>query len=157
LGDERTTRRRNRMMRGGENGESYKNLESGQMIDQRNIYGKKFLVRDELIKYEWKITGNKKHILDYLVMEAQTTIEDTIFVTAWFTPQIPIQNGPSRFGGLPGLILELDQDDGNNNILATSIVLGEIDPDDIIEEPKKGKQVNRKEFNNEGTRKSRNR
>lgn len=145
---ERMARRRNRMMRGRENGASYKNIDSGQMIDQRIIFGKEFLVKDELIKYEWKITGNKKQILDYLVMEAQTTIEDTILVTAWFTPQINIQNGPSRFGGLPGLILELDQDDGKNNIIATSIELGELNPEDLIKEPKKGKQVNREEFNN---------
>lgn len=149
--DERMRRRRNRMMRSGENGASYKNLSTGQMIDQRSIMDKEFLVTDKVITYQWKMTGNKKQILDYLVMEAQTTIEDTIQLTAWFTPQIPIQNGPSRFGGLPGLILELDQNNGDNQIIATEIRLGKLESEDIIQQPKKGKIVSRDEF--EGIRK----
>ena len=28
-------------------------------------------------------------------------------VVAWFTPEIPIATGPSWYGGLPGLILEI--------------------------------------------------
>ena len=31
-------------------------------------------------------------------------------VVAWFTPEIPIATGPSRYGGLPGLILEVSDD-----------------------------------------------
>lgn len=145
--NERMARRANRMMRRGENGASYKNLTSGQMIDQRMIMDKEFLVTDQIVEYKWKITGNKKQILDYLVIEAQTTIEDSININAWFTPQIPIQNGPSRFGGLPGLILELTQKNGDNTIIATDIRLGELDKEDVISEPKKGKEVSRKEFN----------
>jgi len=145
--DDRMMRRRKRMMKRGENGASYKNLATGLMIDQRMIMDKQFLVTDQIVKYEWKLTGNKKQILDYIVMEAKTTIEDSVHITAWFTPQIPIQNGPSRFGGLPGLILELNHKNGNSHIVATDIQLAELSAEDIIAEPKKGKQVNREEFN----------
>lgn len=147
LGDERAQRMRRRMMRGRDNGESYKNLTTGQIIDKRDIFGKEFLVKDAIIDYQWKITGNKKQLLEYMVMEAQTIIEDTISISAWFTPQIPIQNGPSRFGGLPGLILEIDIDNGDNSIVATRVDLGEIDRSLTITEPKKGKTVTREEFN----------
>lgn len=147
LGDERAQRMRRRMMRGRDNGESYKNLTSGQMIDKRDIFGKEFLVKDAIIDYQWKITGNKKQLLDYMVMEAQTIIEDSILISAWFTPQIPIQNGPSRYGGLPGLILEIDIDNGYNTIVATSVDLDDADSSLTITEPKKGKTVTREEFN----------
>lgn len=147
IDDERRQRFRRRMMGGRDNGESYKNLVSGQIIDKRDIMGKEFLVNDAIVDYQWKITGNKKQLLDYMVMEAQTVIDDTISISAWFTPQIPIQNGPSRYGGLPGLILEMDIDNGDNVIVATRVALGELDPSLTIAEPKKGKTVTREEFN----------
>ena len=31
-------------------------------------------------------------------------------MSAWFTPEIPVSTGPSMYGGLPGLILEINDD-----------------------------------------------
>lgn len=147
VADERERRMRRRMMGRRDSGESYKNLTSGQIVDKRDIFGKEFLVTDDIMKYQWKITGQKKDILDYVAMEAKTIVDDSIHITAWFTPHIPIQNGPSRFGGLPGLILEIDMNNGDNIIVATDIELGELDSSITIAEPKKGKTVTREEFN----------
>ena len=68
--------------------------------------------------------------------------EDTI--TAWFTPEIPVSQGPGPYWGLPGLILEVS--DGRTAMLCTKITLN---PEDkkAIEAPKKGKVVTQKEYN----------
>ena len=42
-------------------------------------------------------------------------------VVAWFTPEIPVSSGPSWYQGLPGLILEVSDDD--TTILCTKIVM----------------------------------
>ena len=77
--------------------------------------------------------------------EAPTTSTETeiITVTAWYTPQIPVSNGPESYQGLPGLILEVN--DGDLTILCSKIT---INPKKQIEisEPKKGKQVTQKEY-----------
>lgn len=68
---------------------------------------------------------------------------ETITVTAWYTPQIPIKNGPSQYDGLPGLILELN--DGDLTVLCSKIVLNPKD-DLNIKEPKGGKVVTQEKF-----------
>lgn len=68
--------------------------------------------------------------------------EDTI--TAWFTPEIPVSQGPGPYWGLPGLILEVS--DGRTALLCTKITLN---PEDkkAIAAPKKGKVVTQEEYN----------
>ena len=65
-------------------------------------------------------------------------------ITAWFTPDIPVGQGPGPYWGLPGLILEVN--DGRTAILCSKIVLS---PDKEIEivQPKRGKEVSQAEYN----------
>lgn len=44
-----------------------------------------------------------------------------MIVTAWYTPEIPVNQGPEGYWGLPGLILEVN--DGKTVILCSKIVL----------------------------------
>lgn len=67
-----------------------------------------------------------------------------IIVTAWYTPQIPVNNGPGEYSGLPGLILEINAD--RTTMLCTKIVLNPEEKDEI-KKPSKGKEVTRKEYN----------
>lgn len=66
-----------------------------------------------------------------------------IVVTAWYTPQIPVNQGPGEYWGLPGLILEVNS--GRTTVLCTKI---EINPKDKIEikAPNKGKVVTKNEY-----------
>ena len=67
-----------------------------------------------------------------------------VIVTAWFTPQIPVGNGPGDYAGLPGLILELNF--YRTTILCSKIVLNVKDAESI-EAPSKGTEVTRDEYN----------
>jgi len=64
-------------------------------------------------------------------------------ITAWYTPEIPINQGPGNYWGLPGLILEVN--DGRTAVLCNKIVLN---PEEKVEikEPTKGKEVNQEEY-----------
>lgn len=65
-------------------------------------------------------------------------------ITAWYTPEIPVNQGPDEYWGLPGLILEVN--DGRTTILCSKIVLNPKEQV-AIKEPTKGKKVSEKEFN----------
>ncbi|MEY8847985.1 GLPGLI family protein [Psychroserpens sp. XS_ASV72] len=67
-----------------------------------------------------------------------------IVVTAWYTPQIPVSNGPAEYHGLPGLILEVSAD--RTVMLCTKIVMNPQDKEPI-DKPSKGDLVTRDEYN----------
>ena len=55
---------------------------------------------------KWVITKTTKTIGEYECVKALTIYRDRAYI-AWFTSAIPIQDGPWKFGGLPGLIVEV--------------------------------------------------
>ena len=70
-------------------------------------------------------------------------IKKDIEITAWYTPDIPVSNGPGSYQGLPGLILEINED--KTIILCTTVALNVKDKKEI-KEPTKGKVVTQKEY-----------
>ena len=71
-------------------------------------------------------------------------------IVAWYAPEIPINQGPDKYWGLPGLILEVN--DGTTIILCSKIALNVKDRAKI-EAPKKGKEVTQKEYDETVTKK----
>lgn len=66
-----------------------------------------------------------------------------VLVTAWYTPQIPVSQGPGEYHGLPGLILEINAD--RTTILCSKIVLNPSEKE-LLKVPSKGKEVTQKEY-----------
>ncbi len=151
---------------GGGSDVLYKNTKEQRYAEQVDTFGKIFLVKDDIEKTEWVLGSETKYIGEYQCYKATYTkmiekprvvynsnddekIEDKEpemeerIVTAWYTPQIPINNGPDNYQGLPGLILEVH--DGKLTIVCSKIVLN---PKDKVEikEPEKGKEVNREKY-----------
>jgi GLPGLI family protein len=73
-----------------------------------------------------------------------------ISVTAWYTPEIPVNQGPEGYWGLPGLILEVN--DGKTIILCSKVVLN---PKDKVEikASNNGKAISQKDYDETVTKK----
>lgn len=147
----------------------YKNMKEDRFTNQNDVFGKIFLIKDKLNKTDWKLESESKNIGEYTCFKATTTRErekrvggmsinrdkdldaeqekapemETITITAWYTPQIPVSIGPGNYHGLPGLILEVN--DGSETVICSKIVLNPNDKVDISE-PNKGKVVTQAEF-----------
>ena len=104
-----------------------------------------FLISSEIPDIEWKITGQQKMILDFPCMEATQTDTAGVVTSAWFTPSIPVQSGPAKYFNLPGLVLEVDKDNGKTQFIAKSVNFDAPDKS-ILKKPKDGKKVTREEF-----------
>jgi GLPGLI family protein len=66
-----------------------------------------------------------------------------ITITAWYTPEIPVNQGPENYWGLPGLILEVN--DGKTVILCSKVVLNSKVKAEI-KAPTNGKVISQKDF-----------
>ena len=74
----------------------------------------------------------------------EVEVPKEITITAWYTPQIPVNQGPGDYYGLPGLIMEVNS--GRTTILCNKIIMNPQDKESI-EAPTKGKEVTRDEYN----------
>ena len=70
---------------------------------------------------EWNIVEDStKIILDYQCIMATTDYHGRKW-TVWFTPEIPMQDGPWKFCGLPGLVMEATEPSGQHSFTVTGI------------------------------------
>lgn len=84
------------------------------LIENENTFGK-FLIKKENV-FKWELKNETKIIDQFLCYKATTDFivvnEKGRFVfpvVAWYCPKIPLPYGPNGYGGLPGLILELQE------------------------------------------------
>ncbi|MEQ8927036.1 MAG: GLPGLI family protein [Fulvivirga sp.] len=124
---------------------TYHDIKKEKVVEKRDFLGRTFLIKDQIEKQAWKITTDTKDILGYTCQKATYT-QDSTEITAWYTTQIPLPIGPSKYTGLPGAVLEVSIDNGEVTYTANSLDLSSDYSDEIIA-PKKGKEVSREEFN----------
>lgn len=123
----------------------YKHVPNDQLVDSRDFMQKQFLIKGPLTPRKWKIGTGKKEILGYTCMDATFQADSATHIRAWFSPQIPVFNGPSDYQGLPGMILQIDINDGERMTTATKLTSDNIDTAEI-QAPEKGKEVTAEEF-----------
>lgn len=107
-------------------------------VDQSNLLNyKPKKGAEEEMKKKTESEQRSTNFMDMVEMPKEKII------TAWYTPDIPVSQGPENYWGLPGLILEVSDD--KTTILCSKIV---INPKEKVEikAPKKGEKVSQAEF-----------
>jgi GLPGLI family protein len=126
--------------------ETYRNYEAQKTIELRELAGQKFLIEDTLRRTPWKLTGETKKIQGYDCMKATMTNKaNNQPIVAWFTEAIPVPSGPAGFGGLPGLVLEVDVNDGDMLYTMSKIEFKKLTGSDL-KIPSGGKKITDAEF-----------
>lgn len=97
-----------------------KNLKKQVVYHLAQVFRKKFDVTDSLHPMKWTLTKEKKEILGYKCKSVTTTFRGRSY-TVYYAPKIPVSNEPWKFGGLPGLILEVKTDEKEFCFSATQI------------------------------------
>lgn len=147
-------------------GDQYKNVKENKLIQAQEFYGKRFIVKDDLYKINWEMGTETKKIGQYTCYKAKAFVpknelewynfswsdlrntdkkpeENLEIVEAWYTPQIPVSQGPAEFWGLPGLILEVSS--GGTTLLCTEIEINN-KQQVAIEAPTKGTEITKNDY-----------
>lgn len=152
-----------RTIGGGADDATFCDFNAAKKVEQREFFDKKFLITDSIRRGTWKVSEETRTILNHLCRKATSQrigkrqmmtmengqmvrkeVEDTSQIVAWFTMDIPVPAGPEMQGQLPGLILEMETNNGRTTYRAL-----EISPRadvSTIKEPGKGKKVTPEEF-----------
>lgn len=120
----------------------YKNYKEKLFITEKDLMGKLFFVKDEFKSLNWVISSEIKKIGNYNCQKATTKIVENVVVvddnkstnffedksnngekiiTAWYSTDISISNGPSLYWGLPGLILEIEEN--GDKLICSKVVI----------------------------------
>jgi GLPGLI family protein len=129
-----------RMMDGGSDDVTFHNFNEQKIIESHELFDRTFIVEDSIRKLSWKISDETKTILGYECKKATATqlgqrmtmevingqaerkqVPDTSRIVAWYTSAIPVAAGPQFQGQLPGLILELNINNGRIEYKALEI------------------------------------
>lgn len=127
----------------------YNNQQTRERLQQVERNGKVFTIKKG--ELSWKITSEEKPIGEFTARKAITYVDNfnnqqnsdhKEEVVAWFTSAVPVQFGPEGFGGLPGLILELQMAGGRYYLDKLYLNLENI----LVEKPKEQNLVTFHEY-----------
>ena len=150
---------------------TYTDMAKQMQYEERAFFEKEFLIVDSLKQYKWKLSEETKTIAKQLCKKATTMITapqvmrmrvskgggpnaDTAAsapakpketeLVVWYAENIPVSFGPDNYSGLPGVIMEIDQDNGAN--VTTAVEVSAKYPKKELVAPTKGEKMNRVQF-----------
>ena len=127
--------------------QTFKGYPEGHMTTLDEIAGdiSRLCCEEKEEKPEWKLTADTLTLLGYRCTRATTQFKGRQW-TAWFTPDIPVSEGPWKLCGLPGMILIAEDAEGHYRFAANGIEQCR-NTAPIIFGGKDYESVNRKQYN----------
>lgn len=83
----------------------YKNYPQGKTTVADVVGSEHVIYEDSLNAQYWQIIDSTKKVLGYTCQKAECDFRGRRWA-AWFAPDVPVNDGPWKLGGLPGLIME---------------------------------------------------
>jgi GLPGLI family protein len=149
---------------------TYTDLAKQTQYEERAFFEKEFLIVDSLKQYKWKLSEETKTIAKQLCKKATTMVTapqmrmrisrggenntDTAAnapikpreteLVVWYAENIPVSVGPDNYSGLPGVIMEMNLDNGAT--VTTAVEVSAKYPKKELVQPSKGEKMTRAQF-----------
>lgn len=105
----------------------YKNYPEGKLSTYGSIVLDCYVIEEDFPSFQWIIIDSTKTIRGYVCQLATTDFRGRSY-KAWFTPEIPISDGPWKLSGLPGLILEAYDTENHYHYTLTGVRQTDLKP-----------------------------
>lgn len=122
--------------------ESLKSSADKKIIYQKR-YKTKYQYEEQQPEFTWQLHNDSKKILNYNCKKATAKYRGREYI-AWYASEIPVNNGPYVFEGLPGLILEIE--DSNNKYHFTAVGIDKKPMDIYLRNDKEILKISREKF-----------
>ena len=100
----------------------YINHQNDSLFNKEHFLINSFYTKEKLPQINWQIKSETKKLLEFDCFKATAQFRGREY-EAWFTNQVPVNAGPWKFTGLPGLILELKSVDDQVSFSATRVTI----------------------------------
>ncbi len=127
----------------------YKNYPDGKMTVTDCEMSHYYIYEDDLNPQDWNIEDSTKTILGHECQKATCDFRGRQW-TAWFAMDVPVSEGPWKFGGLPGLVMEVYDKGSQQYFCINGLQKVEDEPIEfgiLDKKNAKAQKIPRKEFN----------
>lgn len=100
-----------------------KDLHKGIITTYDKVFIDRYYYTENIPDIRWKLENETKTICGYKCKKATANFRGREW-TAWYSPELLQNNGPWKFGNLPGLILKVEDSKGEHIFEATTIRKG---------------------------------
>ena len=126
----------------------YRIYSENKSILYRRSLNQNHYIYQEDINLKWELLPGNKEVLGYSCKKAKMEYAGRVWY-AWYTYEIPLNAGPYKFKGLPGLILEIYDEELIFNFKAISlkqVSFKDYDPVKLIENGQVVENIDSKKF-----------
>ncbi|MFD1769865.1 GLPGLI family protein [Sphingobacterium suaedae] len=126
---------------------TFSNLQTKEYKRFNDLIGEKIVIHDTVKTMKWRITNEYRDIAGFTCRRANGLTPDSIYVVAYFTPELPVSGGPESISGLPGMILGLVVPSQHVSYFASKVERSApVSMDTKVFENKKTKVMSRKQM-----------
>lgn len=120
----------------------FKEFLSKNIIRKTEINDTDYIIQSSLSPLKWNVLSEQKKIGEVMCRNATIVRNDNYLITAWYAVDIPINDGPSNYWGLPGLIISLETPEKNYTV----VKINYNDENTSIKAPNQGKKISQNEY-----------
>ena len=122
----------------------FKNSATDSILTIDYIFPDSYIYAEQ-ISFDWQLAEESEEHMGYNVQKATTSFGGRHWI-AWFTPEIPISEGPYKFHGLPGLILKIEDSQKHYAFTLRSISQPKPDSGQIINNVRRSIETTKDHF-----------
>lgn len=127
------------------NNSNYFNFKKDTLITSESVFGEDYLISEKITKLEWELVDETKFKDSITLSKAICKFRGRNYI-AWYSLDFPLQYGPWKLQGLPGLIFEVYDESKRYNWYLKKISFEDLEKSLFVENTDNVTQIDIKQY-----------